>query len=134
MKALRLFVLVVFFLHSKTGVALNLHYCGGHLASVSWIFMANGCGMETPTEQKSDTESQFKSICCADSALVAQDQTPQTSESYSSVTPINTPFIAPPLRAVQQSEIAILASKNFAYGSPPREKYYQRYCQFIFYG
>ena len=38
-----LFVLI--FLASKVGLALNVHYCGGHIAEIELAWKVEGCGM-----------------------------------------------------------------------------------------
>ena len=46
MKQLRSILLLLLFLHSKVGVALNVHYCGGQIAAISWAFLPDNCGIE----------------------------------------------------------------------------------------
>ena len=46
MKQLRVLLLLLLFLQSKIGVAFNVHYCGGHIAKISWAFDAKDGGME----------------------------------------------------------------------------------------
>lgn len=134
MKSLRIFVLLLLFLHSKTGLAVNLHFCGDHLANISWAFNAQGCGMESPVQQNTDGDSIAKAHCCKDNTLIAQDQSPQTSKSLGEdavekITLEIPRFQSPVQNQLQQSVPSILTAEP-----PPDQKRYKRFCQFIFYG
>lgn len=134
MNSLRIAVLVILFLHSKTGLALNLHFCGDHLANISWAFNAKGCGMELPEQQQANGYTIQKAHCCNDSAFIAQDQSPQKSFSFKaywiakntlrfSITEVLN------LHRIEGTRTSILISES----PPPSQKRYKNYCQFIFY-
>jgi len=76
MKQLRIFLLVVLFLQSKVGIAVNLHYCGEHFAEISWAFDVKGCGMEKEKIPTNVLAFSQKS-CCHDDLIIAQDDTDQ---------------------------------------------------------
>lgn len=134
MKSLRIFVLTLLFLHSKTGLALNLHFCGDHLASISWAFNAKGCGMEPSTQQNTDSESVSKALCCNDSTLIAQDHSPQTSESADAESIGKIFLAASELVCTAQKQIQGADYTILIFEPPSNQKRYKRFCQFIFYG
>lgn len=86
---------LLIFLSSKVGLALNVHYCGGHIAEIALAWNAEDCGMSS--EKSHETHQGFvveKNHCCQDEALFIQNNEPQkTSESASQnlffVTPQN---------------------------------------------
>ena len=78
MKQLRVLLLLLLFLQSKIGVAFNVHYCGGHIAKVSWAFDAKYCGMENKNFP-SDVLQFTQKSCCQDDVIIAQDDSDQTT-------------------------------------------------------
>ena len=74
MKQLKLFLLIILFVHSKMGMALNFHYCGDHLAQISFALNPKGCGMETSKTSDSDTLSFSQKNCCADEVEIFQNK------------------------------------------------------------
>ena len=75
---------VLIFLTSKVGLALNVHYCGGHIAEIALAWNVVGCGM---TSEKNENNSQaislLKKHCCADETIFIQNNEPQKSnDSY----------------------------------------------------
>ena len=77
-----LFVLI--FLASKVGLALNVHYCGGHIAEIELAWKVEGCGMfSEKIEDKDQAISILKKHCCADETIFIQNNEPQKSnDSY----------------------------------------------------
>jgi len=73
MKQLKLFLLILLFIHSKMGMALNFHYCGDHLAEISLALNPKGCGMETSKISHSDILTFFQKSCCADEVEIFQN-------------------------------------------------------------
>jgi hypothetical protein len=65
-------------LQSKIGVAFNVHYCGGHIAKISWAFDAKDCGMEKKNFT-SDVLQFTQKSCCQDDVIIAQDDSDQTT-------------------------------------------------------
>ncbi|MDG1053435.1 MAG: hypothetical protein P8O78_02250 [Flavobacteriaceae bacterium] len=78
MKQLRVLLLLLLFLQSKIGVAFNVHYCGGHIAKISWAFDAKDCGMEKKNFP-SDVLQFTQKSCCQDDVIIAQDDSDQTT-------------------------------------------------------
>ena len=57
-------------------MALNVHYCGGHVASISSAFSPENCGMENP--KPVDDHLNFSSKhCCDDDLIVQQNENDQ---------------------------------------------------------
>lgn len=78
MYRLGVYLLLLLFLQSKVGLALNIHYCGAHIAKISWAFDAKGCGMEQ--KQTTDDTLQFnQKTCCEDDVIIAQNDGDQNS-------------------------------------------------------
>ncbi|MDC1080848.1 hypothetical protein OAQ15_01945 [Flavobacteriaceae bacterium] len=74
MNQLKLFLLIILFVHSKMGMALNFHYCGDHLVQISFALNPKGCGMETSKTSYSDTLSFSQKNCCADEVEIFQNK------------------------------------------------------------
>ena len=69
---------VLIFLTSKVGLALNVHYCGGHIAEIALAWNVEGCGMSSEkSEDKSQAISLLKKHCCADETIFIQNNEPQ---------------------------------------------------------
>ena len=79
---------VLIFLTSKIGVALNVHYCGGHIQEIALAWNAEGCGISL--EKSQDTHQGLevtKKHCCQDKTIFIQNNEPQkTSDSELQVT------------------------------------------------
>ncbi len=79
---------VLIFLTSKIGVALNVHYCGGHIQEIALAWNVEGCGISL--EKSQDTHQGLevtKKHCCQDKTVFIQNNEPQkTSDSESQVT------------------------------------------------
>ena len=80
MKRLQILLVILLFLHSKIGVALNAHYCGNHIADISWAFDVKGCGMEKSNLSLDFLEKIAKTNCCEDDLIVEQNTSDQTLE------------------------------------------------------
>ena len=71
---------VLIFLTSKVGLALNVHYCRGHIAEIALAWNVQGCGMSSEkSEDKSQAISLLKKHCCADETIFIQNNKPQKS-------------------------------------------------------
>jgi len=79
---------VLIFLTSKIGVALNVHYCGGHIQEIALAWNVEGCGISL--EKSQDTHQGLEVIkkhCCQDKTVFIQNNEPQkTSDSELQVT------------------------------------------------
>ena len=54
------------------GMALNLHYCGDHIALISLAYSPKGCGMEVIKNQKTEGFSFSQKSCCSDALEIFQ--------------------------------------------------------------
>ena len=72
MKRLKVILLLLLFVHSKMGMALNLHYCGDHIALISLAYSPKGCGMEMIKNQKTEGFSFSQKSCCSDALEIFQ--------------------------------------------------------------
>ena len=71
---------VLIFLASKVGLALNVHYCGGHIAEIELAWKVEGCGMfSEKIEDKDQAISILKKHCCTDDTIFIQNNEPQKS-------------------------------------------------------
>ena len=130
MKQLRVLLLLLLFLQSKIGVAFNVHYCGEHIAKISWAFDAKGCGMEKKIPTTNELQFSQKS-CCEDDLIISQNDSDQNinDQEQSNVGVLTKTFnpifkpIVPKHAIVQQMGIH----------PPPREPLYIKYCAQIFY-
>lgn len=123
----------LFFLVTKLGVVLNIHYCGGNIAYISHSFQKKGCGMEKSAPVSCETGIQQKS-CCDDETIVLQnkDQNPltdilQLKLSFSSPATLPLLFHLPEITPCTPATVAYHTQAN----PPPL---YQLYCSYIFYG
>lgn len=134
MKQLRV-LLVAFFLHSKTGIAFNIHYCGGHIANISWAFDAKDCGMETAINSTDEHgHNQFTAkMCCDDQEVVEQNTSNQLKiegddqNLQADINPLSTSAVV--FRFTTHQRLV-----QYACNAPPESDLYLYYCSFIFYG
>lgn len=78
LKQLRILLILVLFLHSRIGLAINVHYCGAHIAKISWAFHAEGCGMENEQIPISSLDQFKQSNCCVNDVVLVHNETEQT--------------------------------------------------------
>lgn len=132
MKQLRIIILLLFFLQSKIGVAINVHYCGKHIAEISWAFDAKGCGMEKVDLSLCDSDQLTQKSCCADDVIIAQNDSDQTKVEGQK--PLL--FATTNQRSSFEQQIEIIDFTPSKYNStypPPKIPYYKINCAFIFY-
>ena len=88
LRSVKAIFFILIFLTSKIGVALNVHYCGGHIQEIALAWNAEGCGMALDKSQ--DTHLSFKDTknhCCQDKTVFIQNNEPQkTTDSELQVT------------------------------------------------
>ena len=66
------------FLTSKIGVALNVHYCGGHIQEIALAWNVEGCGISLEKSQGTHQGLEFtKKHCCQDKTIFIQNNEPQ---------------------------------------------------------
>ena len=77
-KSLKAVFFFLIFLTSKIGLALNVHYCGGHIEKIALAWNAQGCVMAS--SKKSDASKDVlvkKNHCCQDETILIQNNEPQ---------------------------------------------------------
>ena len=66
---------VLIFLTSKIGVALNVHYCGGHIQEIALAWNVEGCGISFEKSQDTHQSQEVtKKHCCQDKTVFIQNQ------------------------------------------------------------
>jgi len=66
------------FLTSKIGLALNVHYCSGHIEEIALAWNADGCEMSMEKGQDLNLDVTFaKNHCCQDETIFIQNNHPQ---------------------------------------------------------
>jgi len=74
---LSLFLALLIF-GTRVGLAINVHYCGSKIASISLAHNPSNCGMEMGEKEKPSFEKNFsKKTCCKDTTLLFQNDEPQ---------------------------------------------------------
>lgn len=134
MKQLRVLLVAVFFLHSKIGVAFNVHYCGKHIAEISWAFDAKGCGMEKENLSLDFSDQLIQKTCCEDDSIISQNTSDQTKSEVKSQSVLvnSTRFYQFNCGLKMLSLNRIDTSCN--HPPPPKIHIYKKNCSFIFYG
>jgi hypothetical protein len=134
MKRLQILLVTLLFLHSKIGVAFNAHYCGNHIADISWAFDVKGCGMEKSNLSLDFLEKIAKTNCCEDDLIVEQNTSDQTQEDVNSgvdllciLQPIN-------LNITFGSPFLVTTHSLFDHPPPLKTRLYKKYCALVFYG
>tara|TARA_B100000963_G_scaffold333702_1_gene326261 strand:+ start:25318 stop:25734 length:417 start_codon:yes stop_codon:yes gene_type:complete len=111
LRSVKAIFFVLIFLISKIGVALNVHYCGGHIQEIALAWNAEGCGMTLDKSQ--DTHLGFKvtkNHCCQDKTVFIQNNEPQkTTDSELLVTY----FVVPRCNTFTFDLSKIIFPKNF---------------------
>ena len=131
MKRLGVYFLMILFLQSKIGLAFNVHYCGTHIAKISWAFDAKGCGMEK--EMPISDALQFsQQNCCDDDTIIAQNDSDQTTVNANQI-PLNGIFISPP-SFITYNNLKAKKKVQFVCRPPPRQALYKFNGAFLFYG
>ena len=129
---LRILIFLLFFLHSKVGVAFNVHYCGKHIAEISWAFDAKGCGMEQTDLPLSTADQLSQKSCCDNDVVIAQNDADQTKvEGQKALL-----YARTNQRSLFEKQVEIIAftpSINNSTYPPPIRAQYKINCAFIFY-
>ena len=136
-KQLVCFTLAVLIFGTRVGYALNVHYCGDHIAEVSLAFISSNCEMESHQNSKISfkTEISKKSFCKDNTVLFQNQQYQKVSlESFQKVIAINASILFP---IYSFESKLILISKVFLNWNPPppkSDKLFLIQQSFIFYG
>lgn len=130
MKQLRVFLLLLLFLQSKIGVAFNVHYCGNHIAKISWAFDAKGCGMEKKIPTTNELQFSQKN-CCQDDLIISQNDGDQ---NINDLEQSNVEVLTETFNPIFKPIVANRASVQLmGIRPPPREQLYIKHCAQIFY-
>ena len=136
-KQLVCFTLAVLIFGTRVGYALNVHYCGDHIAEVSLAFISSNCEMESHQNSKISFKTEIsKKSFCKDNTVLFQNQQHQkvNLEAVKKVTAINTSILLP---VYSLDSKLILISKVFTNWNPPppkSDKLFLIQQSFIFYG
>ena len=136
-KQLVCITLAVLILGTKVSYALNVHYCGNHIAEVSLAFISAKCEMEYHQDSKVPFKTEVsKKSCCKDNTLLFQNQQYHkvNLESVKKVSANNTSILLP---VYSLDSKLILISKVFSNWNPPppkSDKLFLTQQSFIFYG
>jgi hypothetical protein len=81
MKNLTSLVLVFLILETRTGFALNVHYCEHKIAFISMAHNPSDCGMKMVKKKETPLKTSIsKTPCCKDTIQLFQNQEPQKKE------------------------------------------------------
>lgn len=131
MKRLGIFLLLALFLQSKVGLAFNVHYCGAHIAKISWAFDAKGCGMEEQLPVSDTLEFNHKT-CCDNDLVIAQDDIDQATSKIKELV-VDQGKVALPLFIIEPKAHCAITFQ-MACRPPPLLALYKKNCAFLFYG
>ena len=74
-------ILAILLMSTRIGFAINVHYCGDHIAEISLASNPLGCGMEIDQDKRLPKYASFsKTPCCSDQILLLQNNDPQKFE------------------------------------------------------
>ena len=130
MKQLRVILLLLLFLQSKIGVAFNVHYCGAHIAKISWAFDAKGCGMEKKIPTTEELQFSQKN-CCEDDFIISQNDSDQNiNDQEQSNLVVLAGTYNPIFRPIVANRVTV---QQMGIRPPPREPLYIKHCAQILY-
>ena len=128
--------LAILIFGSNFGYALNIHYCGGEISKVSFVFNPKNCGMENKKESEVPSKKELsKKSCCEDNTLVYQIQYP-TKAQVKDWTNFLTPNSFLPLKPLGFQLQAFFVNENSQKWSPPpilSKQLFLHYQSLIFY-
>lgn len=130
MKQLRVLLLLLLFLQSKIGLAFNVHYCGAHIAKISWAFDAKGCGMEKQVPA-SDVLQFSQESCCDDDLIIAQNDGDQNINDQEQL--FVDPFPETFLSLIHVPNFDQIIKQHTGFHPPPTATLYLKHCALIFY-
>ena len=130
MKQLRVILLLLLFLQSKIGLAFNVHYCGAHIAKISWAFDAKGCGMEKKIPTTEELQFSQKN-CCEDDFIISQNDSDQNiNDQEQSNLVVLAGTYNPIFRPIVANRVTV---QQMGIRPPPREPLYIKHCAQILY-
>ena len=133
MNQLKLFLLIILFVHSKMGMALNFHYCGDHLVQISFALNPKGCGMEKSKTSYSDTLSFSQKSCCADALEIFQST--EDISIADDVKGLDLDFLSSPIQGIRKLAVLANNQKIQLYKRPPplQRRLFNLYGSYVFY-
>ena len=135
LRSVKAIFFVLIFLTSKIGLALNVHYCGGHIEEIVLAWNAEGCGMSMEKSQEGHQDVNItKNHCCQDETIFIQNNQPQ--KTVNDEFQINTLAI-PQDNSVSLNTIKIILPKEVFTRSGffvPKNKTFLLNQSLIFYG
>lgn len=137
MKSLVSFFLALLIFGTRVGYALNVHYCGDHIAEISLAYTPENCGMESDKEDTNPLKTGFsKKSCCKDDTLLFQNHEPQKVQLEAALKVINFNAKFPlPVYNLDLKPISV-AETLFNWDPPPPQidKLFLAQQSFVFYG
>ncbi|NQY07810.1 MAG: hypothetical protein HRT68_16830 [Flavobacteriaceae bacterium] len=129
--------LAFFYLTVNSGLAFNIHYCGGQLESISSFISEIGCEDEHKKPccaEKKQKKSQEEDGCCSDETidLEASDDLVMLNNSGADFLVTNIPDQTLAFQFYFEEEIVTndIAKLSYQSNAPPL---YKLYCQYTFY-
>lgn len=129
------FLMAIYLLVSTSGLAYNVHYCGGEIAAVSSVYeVEESCAMQVEHEEKSCCAKPSKdhSGCCSDEVIQADFDEVIIKQisfdfDYVSILPVCTTPVFYSKEVVETTQVLDYYCDSNA---PPL---YQLFSQFVFY-
>ena len=133
MKRLKVILLLLLFVHSKMGMALNLHYCGDHIALISLAYSPKGCGMEVIKNQKTEGFSFSQKSCCSDALEIFQST--EDISIADEAKGLDLDIFSPPIQGVRKLPVLAYNQKIQLNKRPPplQRQLFSLYGSFVFY-
>jgi len=133
MKRLKVILLLLLFVHSKTGMALNFHYCGDHIAAISSAYNPKGCGMEMTKNQKTGELYFTLKSCCSDALEIFQST--EDISLADEAKGLDLDFFSPPIEEIRRSSALTYNQKIQINERPPplQRQLFRMYGSFVFY-
>ena len=134
MTQLKVILLLLLFVQSKIGMALNFHYCGDHLAKISFAFNPEGCGMESSKLEASNAVNFSQKSCCSDDLQVFQSTEDITILDHVHAVSID---VEVPVYKNIYNDLEVLSSQQIKLKLRPplrRSNLFLLYSSFVFYG
>lgn len=125
---IKVFFILLLFIQSRIVYGVNIHYCGNHIANLSYLYDAEGCEMHNPKYGKNHYISQ--KTCCYDKVLFYDKN---QLETESKIIFIYNPVVEKIFFAetIFLNKFIISTIPEFP---PPKLHAYKKNCAFIFYG
>lgn len=133
MKRLKVILLLLLFVHSKMGMALNFHYCGDHIAAISLAYSPKVCGMEMTKNQKTEGLSFSQKSCCSDALEIFQST--EDISIADEAKGLDLDFFSPPIQGIRKLPVLTYSQKIQINKRPPplQRQLFNLYGSYVFY-